>query len=82
MMNMYFFFLERATNKSLNQKKKKKKCLDTYSGINILFKKSKYYSTICIYSIANSGQSLVITDRLGVLFSQNRFRFLKITEYN
>ena len=36
----------------------------------------------CKSSVANSGRSSVIADRLRLLVGQNRCRFLKITEHN
>ena len=34
------------------------------------------------YSVANSGRLSVIADHLGVLVSQNKCRFLEMTEHN
>ena len=43
---------------------------------------TQYRQTLKYYSVANSSQSLVTADHLGVLVGQNRCTFLKMTEHN
>ena len=50
---------------------------------SLIDKKCCKNDIIClISSVANSSESSVIVDHLGVLVSQNRCRFLKMTEHN